>query len=193
MTSENHNAKARALGPLRPVLLLVLLLTAALAASCASTSGQDGPTRIGGKTWPTGTVTGKDPSLLVYKNELFNGPSDVRIRHRQALTALGKGDYAEAAAVFEATLQSHPAHPDATYYLGLTRIYQGQREAGFELLKSYRDPNHFRITTWVRKMAAFLEEKEDVTPKVVHRTLNHYRTDAYNQERNDTRDMETRY
>jgi len=169
----------------------ILFLLAGFLAACNTTTGAGGSvgSTSTGAMVGIGISAGPDSTLIVYRDELFNGPSAVRISHRKALKALREGDYATAAALFEATLKNYPAHPDATYYLGLTRIYQSRREAGFKLLKSYRDPDHFRITKWVQKMAEFMEEKEDITSETVHRTLNRYRTDAFNQELRDTRDM----
>lgn len=122
------------------------------------------------------------------KDRLFNGPTIVRIEHKKALNALRNDDYSAAAHIFETTLRSYPKHPDATYFLGLIRIYQGQWEEGFALLKSYRDPDHYRMSITVQRMAAFLEKRTHLTPKKIHETMNRAQTDGYNQGLLEVRD-----
>ena len=195
----------RSLRPLKrsslPLLLAALafaasLLTLPLLSACNTTVGAGSrTTRVGGSVGSTGTMVGIGTSvgpgiaMSTYGDMLHNGPSCIRSNHKKALENLKNGDYITASAVFEDTLKQHPAHPDATYFLGLTRIYQGQREAGFALLKSYRDPDYYRMTTEVQRMAEYLEKKPDVPPKTVHETMNRYRADGYNRDVREHKEM----
>lgn len=199
-TNRSLGAHARACfsGPAMLSVILALFLLAVLLSACNTTvgaGGRTGSTRVGGSVGSTGSMVGigtsigPNPIVVSYGDRLFSGPSAVRVNHQSGVKALQNSDYDTAAAIFEETLKAYPTHSDATYYLGLTRIYQGQREIGFALLKSYREPDHYRMTTDVQRMAEFLEKKEDVPAKTVHQTLNRYRIDGYNRDLRETRDM----
>lgn len=196
---HGHTKGSMGLIPHPNTLCTMLLLTAMLAVLCAcsATVGAGGGskgTRVGGSIGSGGTIVGigtsvsPNATILVYKDFLNAGPSEVRSNHRKALEALKNGDYAAAATMFENTLQQYPAHPDAIYYLGLTRIYQGDREAGFALLKSYNEPNYYRMTAEVQRMAEYLEKKPEISAKKVHEAMNRHRTDGYNQDVSASKD-----
>ena len=199
MTQTNRSLRphARSSFP-RPSGLAVFttLLMLALLSACNATVGAGSrTTRVGGSVGSTGTMMGIGTSIgpgvamSTYGDMLHNGPSDIRSNHKKALENLKNGDYNTASAIFGDTLKQYPAHPDATYFLGLTRIYQGQREAGFALLKSYRDPNYYRMTSEVQRMAEYMRNKPDVPPKTVHETMNRYRTDGYNRDVREHKEM----
>ncbi|MBG0790401.1 MAG: tetratricopeptide repeat protein [Desulfovibrionaceae bacterium] len=159
--------------------------------------GRTGTTRVGGSVGSTGSVVGigtgvgSGVAIATYRDLFLNGPSDARKAHRKAMEDLKNGHYDAAAAVFENTLQRYPAHPDATYFLGLTRIYQGRREDGYALLKSYKEPNFFRMTTEVQRTAAYLENKPELSADKIRETMNRNRNDGYNRDLREHREMTT--
>lgn len=202
MTQTNRSRKANE-RPRRPNLIiapifLIILLSVALLTACNATvgaGGRTGTTHVGGSVGSTGSVVGignsVGPGLAVstYRDTLHNGPRAVRNSHKAALDALKKGNHDTAATIFETTLKNHPEHPDATYYLGLVRIYQERRDEGFALLKSYRDPDYYRMTTAVQRTAKRLEQNPDLSPEKVHDALNRERNDGYNRDVRERRDM----
>ncbi|WP_319542702.1 hypothetical protein [uncultured Pseudodesulfovibrio sp.] len=154
-----------------------------------------GTTRVGvgaggGRTAVgVGAYTGTSVAFTSYKDFLPNGPTDIYTSNKNAVIAMNNGDYKTASQTFEANLQKYPNHPDATYYLGLTRIYQGRRNEGFALLKSYRDPDNYRMTNEVQSSAAYLEEKPELTPKKIHEVMNKNRSDGYEREMRERMDL----
>lgn len=182
-------------GPAALSVALACILIAVALASCNTTVGvgaHTGTTRVGGSVGSSGSVVGigtaVGPMVIAYQDQVFNGPSEARINHRDGIQAMQDGDYDTAAAIFEKTLETIPDHPDAVFYLGLTRIYQGRREEGFELLKSFHDPNYFRMTNSVQRMAEFMEPRTEVPAETVHDTMLRYRIDGYNNDLRETRD-----
>ncbi|BDQ38985.1 hypothetical protein SYK_33450 [Pseudodesulfovibrio nedwellii] len=170
----------------------------ALLCSCNTSVGvgmHTGTSRIGvgaggGRTGVgVGAQTGAGVSFTSYKDFLPNGPSDIYASNKKAVIAMNDGDYNAASQTFEANLQTYPNHPDATYYLGLTRIYQGKREEGFTLLKSYRDPDNYRMTSEVQRSAAYLEEKPELTAQKIHEVMNKNRSDGYQREIRERMDL----
>lgn len=107
-----------------------------------------------------------------------------RTNNQRGLHEFQNKDYEAARKSFEYTLKDYPQDPDATYYLGLTLIYLGEREQGFERLKSYRD-SMVRIQQEVRWWAEYCRKKPEMTPDDIHRTLTKARADGYNENRRE--------
>lgn len=203
MKQTKRSVKRGAQFPLSgPALYAILAcaLVALLLSACNSTVGVGAGsrgTRVGGSVGSSGTVVGIGTSIgpgvavSTYADMFLNGPSAVRTAHRSAMERLKKGEYDAAASVFESTLAQYPDHPDATYFLGLTRIYQDRRDEGYALLKSYREPNFYRMTTEVQRTAGFLEKKPDLSADTVRETMNRNRRDGYNQDVREHREMTT--
>lgn len=143
----------------------------------------------GGTTIGVGTRTGTGVSLSGYKDFLNNGPDEAYTTNQEGLKALDKEDFTTARSLFEKTLAKYPEHPDATYFLGLTKIYQDEREAGFALLESYREPRYYRMTSEVQRTAKYLKEKPELTPDKIHETMNRNRTDGYNRDLRERQEM----
>lgn len=55
-------------------------------------------------------------------------------QERTALALAVDGEYDKAAEIFQQLLRSDPEQPTSLYYLGLCRYFQGDRQAGSELL-----------------------------------------------------------
>jgi len=177
---------------------LFYILTLTLLCSCNTSVGvgmHTGTSRVGvgaggGRTSVgLGAHTGAGVAFTAYKDFLPNGPNDIYVSNKKAVIAMSNGDYDTASNTFETNLQKYPNHPDATYYLGLTRIYQGKRDEGFALLKSYRDPDNYRMTSEVQRSAAYLEEKPELTAKKIHEVMNKNRSDGYQREMRERMDL----
>jgi len=137
-----------------------------------------------------GMRNGPGIAFSSYGDFLITGPNAAYNSNSKGLRTLLDGRYEVAEAAFRATLQAYPAHSDAIYYLGLTLIYEGKREEGFAILKTYRDPLRFRVTSEVQRWAAYLEKKPELTPRKIHEVMNKNRMDAFNRyyrEQNDIR------
>ena len=162
---------------------LLLLLAACDRASVGFGVGTGG-TRMGVGVGMGGSSVGVGAgsfglSLNSYGDFLNNGPNEAYTNDKAGINQLWDEKYEEARGTFESTLEKYPGQPDATYYLGLTLIYLDQREEGFALLKSYKDPYYYRGTSAVQRMAAYLEKKPELTPLEIHKAMNKERTDGY--------------
>jgi len=107
--------------------------------------------------------------------------SGAQANNRRGLEEFQAKDYAAARKSFEYTLKEYPEDPDGTYFLGLTLIHLGEREAGFKLLKNYTDPT-FRIQQEVRWWAEYCEKRPEMTPEDIHRTMKKARADGHNRD-----------
>lgn len=116
---------------------------------------------------------------------LETAPGEAYSINRNGLESFLAGDYATAEHAFETTLSAYPNNPDATYYLGLTRIHQGKREEGFALLLKFRDPNHLRVTQNVRWWAEYCRKKPEMTADDIQKTMNKARSEGLEQERQE--------
>ncbi|BCS90188.1 tetratricopeptide repeat protein [Pseudodesulfovibrio sediminis] len=186
MTQTNTICKKRKVA--LPALVAVTLLTVMLMLSaCNSTVGVgmgSSGTRVGvgvgnGRSGVGIATGGFGVSLNSYGDFLRNGPNEAYDTNKLGVKALNESKYQAARELFEITLENYPNHPDATYYLGITLIYLEEREAGFSLLKQYKDSNNYRMYTEVQKSAAYLEKKPELTPEKIHRVLNKNRSDGY--------------
>jgi tetratricopeptide (TPR) repeat protein len=113
---------------------------------------------------------------------LNNGPNEAYLNNKAGIKQLNDGNYEAARKIFTDTLEKYPDLPDSTYYLGLTLIYLGQREAGFGLLKTYREPLYYRATSAVQRSAAYLEKKPELTAEKIHKVMNKERRDGFDRD-----------
>lgn len=104
--------------------------------------------------------------------------------NRRGLEEFRAKDFEAARKSFEYTLKDYPEDPDATYYLGLSLIYLGERDAGLQLLKEYKD-SKFRIQQDVRWWAGYCEKKPSMTPEEIHKTMKKARAEGYNKDREE--------
>ncbi|NDV18006.1 hypothetical protein GO013_01065 [Pseudodesulfovibrio sp. JC047] len=178
--------------------LLLLFSLFALLCGCNTSLGVgvgSGTTRVGigtggGRTSiGVGAHTGGAVAFTAHKDFLPNGPSEIYTSNKKAVMALRDGDTTTASKILEANLEKYPNHPDSTYYLGLTRIYQGKRDEGFALLKSYRAPDNYRMTSEVQRSAAFLEKKPELSAEKIHEVMNKNRSDGYQREIRERQDI----
>lgn len=176
--------------------LLAVLLAGTLLTGCVTgvgvgvgTSG----TRVGvggGRTSVgVGMGGGLGASVNSYGDFLNNGPNEAYLNNKAGIKQLDDENFDAARKIFTDTLEKYPDLPDSTYYLGLTLIYLGEREAGFGLLKTYRDPHFYRGTSAVQRMAAYLEKKPELTAEEIHKAMNRERRDGYDQDALERREM----
>lgn len=124
-------------------------------------------------------------SFNVRGDMLESAPGEAYAINREGLNAFLAGNYETAQFAFQETLTRYPDNPDAIYYLGLTRIYQGRRDEGFSLLSQYRDSRHIRVTQNVQWWAEYCRKKPELTPEKIQEVMNKARTEGYQQERRE--------
>ncbi|MCJ2162985.1 MULTISPECIES: tetratricopeptide repeat protein [unclassified Pseudodesulfovibrio] len=168
-------------------LAVLLVLSGCVTGTSVGVGMGGGNTRVGVGMGTGGTsvgmgVGGFGLSLNSHGDFLNNGPNEAYTNNKVGINQLLEGKYDDARKTFEDTLQKYPNQPDATYYLGLTFIYQGDREAGFALLKGYREQYYYRGTSAVQRMAAHLEKKPELSAEEIHKAMNRERVDGYKQD-----------
>ncbi|WP_207264354.1 hypothetical protein [Desulfovibrio sp. Huiquan2017] len=172
-------------------VLLVTLLASLLPTACVGTSlgvgVGTGGTRVGvgvgtGSTSVGVGVGGFGIALNSSGDFLNNGPNEAYLNNKAGIKQLNDGNFEAARKIFTDTLEKYPDLPDSTYYLGLTLIYLDQRETGFGLLKTYREPLYYRATSAVQRMAAYLEKKPELTAEEIHKAMNRERRDGFNRD-----------
>ncbi|MGE4192691.1 MAG: tol-pal system YbgF family protein [Pseudodesulfovibrio sp.] len=186
------------LAPLSVALLAALFLPALFLTGCVTgvgvgvgTSGTSVGVGIGGGRTSVGVGVsgGLGASINSYGDFLNNGPNEAYLNNKAGIKQLDDGNFEAARTIFTDTLEKYPDLPDSTYYLGLTLIYLGEREAGFGLLKTYRDPYYYRGTSAVQRMAAYLEKKPELTPEEIHKAMNRERRDGYDRDAQERLEM----
>ena len=174
------------------ILSLLALLATLLLAGCVTGTSVGGGMGTGGTRFGVGVgagstsvgagVGGFGVSMNSGGDFLNNGPNEAYLNNKAGIKQLNDGNYEAARKIFTDTLEKYPDLPDSTYYLGLTLIYLGQREAGFGLLKTYREPLYYRATSAVQSMAAYLEKKPELTAEEIHKAMNRERRDGFDQD-----------
>jgi tetratricopeptide (TPR) repeat protein len=178
---------AATLAPLL-ALMLALPLTACMGSSLGvgvgmGTGGGGIGVGVGAGSTSVGVGTGGfGVSLNSYGDFLNNGPNEAYLNNKAGIKQLNDGNYEAARKIFTDTLEKYPDLPDSTYYLGLTLIYLDQREAGFGLLKTYREPLYYRATSAVQRSAAYLEKKPELTAEKIHKVMNKERRDGFDRD-----------
>ncbi len=129
-----------------------------------------------------GTSSGMAVTFSSYNDFLYTGTAKAYANNKRGLEKFLAKEYAPARDIFQQTLNDYPANPDAVYYLGLSLIFLGQRDAGFASLRSYNDQNYFRITSEVRWWANYCAKKPDLTPEKIRETMNKARGEGYRRQ-----------
>lgn len=155
-----------------PVLLLVLSL-----AGC----------NLVGASVGAGYSSGMAVSFSSYNDFLYSGPGQAYSNNKKGLDQFLNKDYPAALQTFQATLQSYPGNPDAVYYLGLTRIFLGERDQGFATLRTYHDTLMIRITQEVVWWANYCAKRPEMTPEKIREVMNKARVEGYRQQIDDER------
>lgn len=137
---------------------LTIFLTLALLATLVA-CGAPNPKLAG--NWSM-TLKNYEQAVVEYQAALKEEPDSVTL-----LTGLGRayynlGQYDKASEAFLHATQVED-YPMASFYLGLSTIAGGDRQAGFELLKKFRYTGKTYVTDAVRDMATRLEAKPEST------------------------------
>ncbi|MEZ7195783.1 tetratricopeptide repeat protein [Pseudodesulfovibrio karagichevae] len=198
---KQTNAISRRLGTKSRFSALFSLLAALLLAGCVGSSlgvgvgvgtgGGGVGVGVGAGTTSVGVGAGGfGVSLNSTGDFLNNGPNEAYLNNKAGIKQLNDGNFEAARKIFTDTLEKYPDLPDSTYYLGLTLIYLGQREAGFGLLKTYREPLFYRATSAVQRMAAYLEKKPELTAEEIHKAMNRERRDGFDRDLRERRELQ---
>ncbi|MDC0336488.1 hypothetical protein OAN24_06320, partial [Pseudodesulfovibrio sp.] len=141
----------------------------------------------GGGSVGAGVHTGSGQGVFLSSNYdfLYSGNGEAYSNNKRGLESLLAKDYFAAKEIFKGTLEKYPTNPDATYYLGLTLIYQNERDAGYSLLLQYRDPFKIRITQEVKWWAAYCQKKPELTAEKVHQVMNKARSEGYQRDQEE--------
>ncbi|QGY40704.1 hypothetical protein GM415_11405 [Pseudodesulfovibrio cashew] len=131
-----------------------------------------------------GVGTGSGGILVSSRNDYLYPGSRVYADNRKGLNLFLARKFEEANATFTTALKASPIDPDATFYLGLTRVYLGQRDAGLALLDKYQDPK-FRVQDEVRWWAGYCRKKPEMTPDDVKRAMVNARAEGFMRDQDE--------
>ena len=146
-----------------------------------------------GATVGVGTGSGHGIAMSAYGDFLYSGNGEAYGNNKRGLKMFLAKDFTAAREIFKGTLDKYPTNPDAIYYLGLTLIYQGERDTGYSLLLSYRDTYKNRIAQEVRWWAAYCQKKPELTAEKIHQVMNKARGEGYQQEIRDLQERRGYY
>jgi len=112
------------------------------------------------------TLKDYDQAVVEYQAALKQDPDSVTL-----LTGLGRayynlGEYDKATEAFRDATEVEE-YPMASFYLGLSTIAGGDRQAGFDIFKDFRYTGKIYVTDSVRDMAKRLEPQSDATTKYI--------------------------
>jgi len=103
-----------------------------------------------------------DQALAQYHEALQKDPESVYLRQRIGLTYFAMPDYPRAEASFSNILLLAPDEPNATFYLGLSRIGKGERASALKGLTTFHWPFKFYQQKFVREEAERLLNHPDM-------------------------------
>lgn len=138
-----------------------------------------------------GSTSGMGVAFGSYGDFLHSGPEAAYRSNRAGLRAFLDGDYSTARTHFDATLEQYPGNPDAVFYLGLTLMHLDEREQGFAVLATFREPFDMRVTQEVRWWTDYCRKRPDMTPETIRRTL--VRARAEGLQRQHQEELEDRW
>jgi Flp pilus assembly protein TadD len=106
-----------------------------------------------------------------YKEALAGEPDDWMLHRRLGMAYFDLKDYALAEQSLEKVQALSPGEPVGLLYLGLSRIGKGEREAGLNLLATYRWPGKFYHQKYVQEEAVRLRRHPEEPAKEVIRDI----------------------
>ncbi|MHC1701726.1 MAG: tetratricopeptide repeat protein [Humidesulfovibrio sp.] len=106
-----------------------------------------------------------------YQEALKKEPGDWMLHRRLGLAHFDLKEYALAEASLQEVQRLSPGEPVSLFYLGLSRIGKGEREAGLDLLSTYRWPGKFYHQKFVQEEAARLRKHPEEPAQEVIRDL----------------------
>ncbi len=106
-----------------------------------------------------------------YKEALAREPDDWLLHRRLGMVYFDLNEYAQAEASLEKVQALYPGEPISLLYLGLSRIGKGEREAGLDLLATFRWPGKFYHQKFVQEEAVRLRKHPEEPSKEVIRDI----------------------
>lgn len=112
------------------------------------------------------TLKNYEQAVQEYQTALKSDPDSVTL-----LTGLGRayynlGEYDKAIEAFRHATEIEE-YPQASFYLGLSTVMNGDREAGLDLLQQFRYSGNINVTNTVRDMAKRLEANQNATNEYI--------------------------
>lgn len=122
-----------------------------------------------------------------YEAALKDDPDSVTL-----LTGLGRayynlGEYDKAEAAFKGAVEVQENYPNAIFYLGLTAIAKGDREAGFKIFETFRYVGKLYVTDAVRDKAKRLSANPDATNEQITQAMFQAWDDGMKKEQDSVR------
>ena len=154
-------------------LILILALLISLAAC-----GSPNPKLAGNLAM---TLKDYEQAVEKYQAALEQDPDSVTL-----LTGLGRayynlGDYDKATDAFQHAVEIED-YAMASFYLGLSTIAGGDRQAGFDILKKFRYTGKIYVTESVQDMARRLTPQDDATTEYITQKMFQAWDDGIKQE-----------
>lgn len=112
-----------------------------------------------------------DLALARYNEALAADPDSIHLRQRIGLTYFTKKDYTSAETSFRDILARKPGEPEALFYLGLSRIGKGERQAALDELTRFGWPGKYYHQKFVRAEAVRLQNHPDMPQTETIRSL----------------------
>ncbi|MDO9631122.1 MAG: tetratricopeptide repeat protein [Humidesulfovibrio sp.] len=107
-----------------------------------------------------------------YKEALTKEPDDWMLHRRMGMAYFDLKEYALAETSLEKVQALSPGEPISLLYLGLSRIGKGEREAGLDLLASFRWPFKYYHQSFVRdEVARLRKHPEEPAQQVIQDIL----------------------
>lgn len=112
-----------------------------------------------------------DQAAAAYGQEVERHPEAIRPRLALGRAQFMHGNYPTAQATFQDILQRQPDTWQATFYLGLMDVAQGQRKAGLAKMRQVRAPAQPRLTDELRCSVDHVARQELDDAATVERIL----------------------
>lgn len=143
-------------------------------------------TRVGvyGSTGGAGIAVSKS----AHGDFLYSDRGKVYSDNKRGFRFYLDGEYEKAKEVFEQALEKSGDNPDSVYYLGLTLIYLGDRDAGYDMLATYRDDVKVRTAQEVRWWTGYCRKRPELEPDKIRDVLNKARQNGYQQDLEEERE-----
>lgn len=117
------------------------------------------------------TDADQERAIARYQEALAREPDNWLLNRRIGLGWFNLADYPQAEQSLLEVQRLSPGEPVSLLYLGLARIGKGEREAGLDLLSTYRWPGKFYHQKFVQEEAQRVRRHPEVPAKEVIRNI----------------------
>ena len=146
---------------MRVITLALCVWFAVLLSGCAA--GLDGRLLL--------TDADREQAIKRYQEALAEEPNSWILHRRIGMVYFDLKNYTQAADSFQKVQTLSPGEPVSLLYLGLSRIGKGEREAGLDLLTTFRWPGKFYHQKYVQEEANRLRKHPETPAKEAIRDL----------------------